>query len=376
MNKIIVLFLIQSLAIFHVSAQVQTYAPLSGTFTSFDTIIKDFLIKKKFTDDVVATFAIAKAGKILYKQAYSTDLLLNIKPHPDLAMRIASCSKPFTAAAIRLLSSQNKISLDDTFYRYLTTGNNAISLVLPGKSLKDPRVMQVKISDLLNHTSGWDTTILGFDPMARMVLIAQENHTLNRPLPQQIIAWMLSNYPLQQAPPAPYAYSNFGYCILGRVIEKASGNSYINYLKMELMQNKMNSLEVAQSNKQFPHEVQWYLNENNPLSHFTLACNDQIFGYWVDSMDSHGGLLSSAPDLCIFLANYWMSGQKRNLGDKGYSGYFLGSLPSTWAIMYQHESGIDFAFLMNTRSTDSPALDELYKQLAAAVGTLPASVTA
>jgi D-alanyl-D-alanine carboxypeptidase len=41
-----------------------------------------------------------------------------------------------------------------------------------------------------------------------------------------LISWTLRNQPLLTQPGTTYAYSNFGYCVLGRVIEKLTHRSY------------------------------------------------------------------------------------------------------------------------------------------------------
>jgi len=42
----------------------------------------------------------------------------------------------------------------------------------------------------------------------------------------QLIEWTLRSRPLDHSPGQQYAYSNFGYCVLGRVIEKVTGQPY------------------------------------------------------------------------------------------------------------------------------------------------------
>ena len=51
----------------------------------------------------------------------------------------------------------------------------------------------------------------------------------------QLITWTLANRPLDRPPGQHYAYSNFGYCLLGRVIEKVSGSDYEEYIKKEVL---------------------------------------------------------------------------------------------------------------------------------------------
>ena len=83
---------------------------------------------------------------------------------------------------------------------------------------------KITIKHLLQHTAGFDRA-KSFDPMFRPVLIAKDQKTRPPAGPMEIIHYM-TRHKLDFDPGERYAYSNFGYCLLGRVIEKASGQSY------------------------------------------------------------------------------------------------------------------------------------------------------
>jgi hypothetical protein len=68
-------------------------------------------------------------------------------------------------------------------------------------------------------------------------------------------------------------------------------------------------------------------------------------------MDSHGGLIASAPALCQFLQAYWISGEPRLQGQRG-DWTFFGSLPGTTALVRQREDGLNVAVLLNGRRDD------------------------
>ena len=71
----------------------------------------------------------------------------------------------------------------------------------------------------------------------------------------KLITWTLENLPLTYAPGQHWAYSNFGYCVLGRVIEKVSGQPYKDYVQQAVltpcgvtdMQIAGNTLKAARS---------------------------------------------------------------------------------------------------------------------------------
>ena len=51
----------------------------------------------------------------------------------------------------------------------------------------------------------------------------------------QLIESTLRNRPLDNPPGQHYAYSNFGYCVLGRVIEKITRQSYEKYVRNSVL---------------------------------------------------------------------------------------------------------------------------------------------
>src|SRR5207247_957030 len=85
----------------------------------------------------------------------------------------------------------------------------------------------------LQHTGGWDGA-KSFDPMFRPLLIARSVGVEPPAGPEAVIRYMLGQ-PLDFDPGQRYAYSNFGYCLLGRVIEKASGRGYEDYVRQEVL---------------------------------------------------------------------------------------------------------------------------------------------
>src|SRR5207253_9317336 len=132
--------------------------------------------------------------------------------------RIASLSKPITSAAILLLVQRGKLNLDQRVFDLLSYEP------LPGETV-DPRLATITMRNLLEHSGGWnrDTT---FDPMFMMsVPIAVATGTPAPATTDSIIRYMMGK-PLQFNPGSDYSYSNFGYSLLGRVIETITGQPY------------------------------------------------------------------------------------------------------------------------------------------------------
>ena len=97
-----------------------------------------------------------------------------------------------------------------------------LDLEEPKKGAKfDRRWREVTIHQLLQHTGGWDRD-KSFDPMFHNNQICEELKIPSPALQKDIIRYMVRQ-PLDFNPGERYAYSNFGYCLLGRVIEKVTG---------------------------------------------------------------------------------------------------------------------------------------------------------
>ncbi len=80
-----------------------------------------------------------------------------------------------------------------------------------GKPPFHPGIEDITIEHLLTHTSGGWPNNDGHDPMFHNPQMSQH----------ELIAFTLRTRPLDHPPGTNYAYSNFGYCVLGRVIEKS-----------------------------------------------------------------------------------------------------------------------------------------------------------
>src|ERR1051325_3843856 len=163
-----------------------------------------------------AALAVAKDGKLVYARGFGhADPQLGLPVEPGMRFRIASVSKPITAAMILRLIELGLLRLDDHAFEIL-------KIALPAGA--DQRLRKITIGQLLHHTAGFDRD-KSFDPMFRPIIIAKDQKVAPPAKPIDIIHYM-TKHKLDFNPGERYAYSNFGYCILGRVIEKVTGKTY------------------------------------------------------------------------------------------------------------------------------------------------------
>src|SRR5262249_44759855 len=131
------------------------------------------------------------------------------------------------AAVLRLVEDQ-RLALDAKVLDYVKLPAH----VQPGHT-PDERWKRITIRHLLQHTGGWDRE-QSFDPMFRPELIAKTVGLPSPARPEAIIRYMLG-LPLDFDPGSRYAYSNFGYCLLGRVIERVTNQPYETFVRARIL---------------------------------------------------------------------------------------------------------------------------------------------
>ena len=275
-----------------------------------------------------AVIAVAKDGQRLYSRGYGwSDEAKKTPVPPDALMRIASVTKPVTAAAIKNAIRAKQFSLD-------TKAFELIAVKPAGGRLADPRINAITVGQLLEHRGGWDREA-SFDPMFLSRQIEKELALKAPATPVNVIEYMQAR-PLQFSPGEKSVYSNFGYCVLGRVLETAMKKPYSDSIQESICRPLgISDIRLGSSSlkKRDPREV-WY-----PVAEDAFS---------LEVMDAHGGLIASAPALCQFLKAYWINGDPRLPGQRA-DWTFFGSLPGTTAMVRQRSDGIDVAVLFNGR---------------------------
>lgn len=309
------------------------------------------------------SIAITKGEKLVYVKAYGlADKEKNQKADTSNLYRLASLSKQLTAVAIMKLLEQGKISMDATVF-----GTNGLLGTKYGTAPYGPHITEITVSQLLHHTAGgWGNS--NNDPMF-------SNPSLTT---DALITWTLDHMPLDHAPGTSYDYSNFGYCILGRVIEKITGQTYEAAVK-SLVLTPIGITDMTISGNtladRLPKEVKYYGQSG-----------EDPYAYNIRRMDAHGGWLASAKDLARFLVyvdgfpvrpdiitsqtltimltpSTANSGYSCGWGVNGSNYFHQGSLPGSATEQARTSQGYNFVILTNTRNLRdqfSVDLDQLF----------------
>ena len=128
----------------------------------------------------------------------------------------------------------------------------------------------------------------------------------------QLIGWVLDTRDPNVQPGTKHAYSNFGFCVLGRVIEKLTGQSYESYVKDNILRPigatgmKIGKSKVSEK-------------DTNEVTYYDYHGNDEVPYYPhlnVERMDAHGGWIGSTVDLARFLVYFDGMSSKTDLISK------------------------------------------------------------
>jgi D-alanyl-D-alanine carboxypeptidase len=210
--------------------------------------------------------AVIRHGKVIKMRGYGlANVELGVRVNPDTVFQLASLSKQFTAAAILALMEAGKVGLNDPISRYLPD--------------TPEEWKTITIKHLLTHTAGFPGSGIEYFK----TLPERPNYTTAQMF-KAATAEMMTFAPGEQ-----WRYSNVGYFLLGMVIEKASGQSYRDFLADRIFKPlNMVASSVYNPSAIIKNRADTYTLRDGVLIHnrrprFELA--------------SSGGVLSSVTDL-------------------------------------------------------------------------------
>jgi N-acyl-D-amino-acid deacylase len=266
---------------------------------SFDELMRAFVQDNQIPG---AALAVGKEGRLVYARGFGyADVQRKQPVEPDSLFRIASISKPITAVAIMRLVDQGKLKLEDRVFDLLPHKPH-----LPYGGQPDPRLKQITVRQLLQHTGGWDRDI-SIDPMFQPVKIAHSLGVAPPAKPDHIIRFMMG-WQLDFDPGTRHAYSNFGYCVVGRVIEQVTGCGYEEHVRRDLLEPLgIHSMRIGKTlpRGRADREVCYYAGRRRTgmsvVGDRFATRVPRPYGTWyLEAMDSHGGWIASAIDLVRF----------------------------------------------------------------------------
>ncbi len=262
-----------------------------------DTMVNQFIKQWEITG---ATLAICKDGKLVYAKGFGyADKEKNEKMNALHLLRIASVSKLFTAVGIMRLVEDGDLTLQSKVF-----GENGI-LKEYNHLIVDSLAKEITIEHLLTHTGGWRNQ-LRTDPMFAPVAVAQAMK-LSSPISlEQTMAFMLGQKGYFK-PGTFVDYSNFGYCVLGKVIEKISKKTYEKYIQENILKPiEITEMRIGKNRytDKFPNETRYYDQPNAPkvpsIYDPKVLASRVYEGNNTENLGASGGWIASAVDLVRF----------------------------------------------------------------------------
>ncbi|MCX8128755.1 MAG: beta-lactamase family protein [Clostridia bacterium] len=233
-----------------------------------NNVVKKYVEKSKFSGSVL----VAQGDRIILNEGYgyAKRYLGRTKNTPDTKYVLASMTKSFTASAVMQLQERKMLSLEDKVTKYYPEY----------KGWED-----VTIHNLLNHTSGIENYYES--------VIDHIRYFIAHNTPEKIIS-RFKDRPLLCKPGTDFNYSNTNYMILSAIIEKVSGDKYIDYLNKSIFTP---SGLVNTGYEEDTSEV------DNIAKGYCLNMIVEVTGFDLSNFYGAGGLYSSTEDLYRFFRN-------------------------------------------------------------------------
>ena len=247
---------------------------LSSSFGEIDRVFREYADREHIPGAVwgiVIDGRLAHVGVTGYRDVASKSPV-----DSGTVFRIASMTKSFTALSILRLRDEGKLSLDDPAEKWVPE--------LAGLKYPTTDSPRLTIRHLMSHATGFPED----NPWGDQQLAVTD---------EQMSKMMRDGIPFSNAPGVAYEYSNFGFAILGRIVTKASGMPYRQYITANILRplgmtstslepRSVPAARIAQGYRW--EDEQWKLEPQLP---------DGAFG-------SMGGMLTSTRDLGVWVGMF------------------------------------------------------------------------
>jgi len=228
-----------------------------------------------------AAVLVVKDGKVVFAKGYGVkELGTNDKVDENTLFMIGSNTKAFTGTALAILESEGKLKLEDKVVQYL-----------PDFKMKDPWVTkELNIQDIVSHRMGLETYQGDF-------MYWTSDLTADEVIEK--FGMLTPKYDFR----TKYGYTNAGYTIAGKIIEKISGLTWASFLKQKIfdplkMENTISSFNEYSSAKNIskPHTI-----INSKISKIPYPN--------LDNLAPAGGIASSIMDISNWIIAQLDSGR-------------------------------------------------------------------
>ncbi|MFP8877946.1 MAG: serine hydrolase domain-containing protein [Myxococcota bacterium] len=346
-------------AVLPLPAPGQVVFPTTGTsvpaLAPFDDAMTEFMDSRGIEAGLLG---VMKDGVVVLERGYGWKDAGHAELLPASAMmRIASVTKPVTAAAIRRLADAGALSLADHVFDLGQPGGGLLALS-PFLSLGDSRLADVTVQHCLDHEAGWDRSLVG-DLTYMETEIASDMRVADPPGRDNTARWILGQ-PLQHDPGSVEAYSNVGYLMLGLVVEQVSGMDYMDFVHQEVFASigvgpgdiDVGRTFAADQNAREP----WYQHPGSCVNVFDPSefVNCPYGGWDHEARVAQGRIIAATRPLLYFLDAFYIAGPSIGAPRTGaesptWKRNHTGSLSGTNALARQRGDGVNYVVIFNER---------------------------
>jgi D-alanyl-D-alanine carboxypeptidase len=194
------------------------------------------------TDEFSGAVLVARDGEVLFQDAWGlADREAGTPNTPETRFRIGSMNKMFTAVATLQLVEAGKLALDDTVGKHLPDYPN------------EDVASKVTVWHLLTHTGGTGD-IFGPEFERNRLMLREHSDYVN----------LYGSRGLSYEPGTRYEYSNYGYVLLGALIEAVSGASYYDHVRDSVFDRAgMTSTDSLPESEDVPNRAVGYMGSGD-----------------------------------------------------------------------------------------------------------------
>ncbi|MEO8449929.1 MAG: serine hydrolase domain-containing protein [Gemmatimonadota bacterium] len=234
-------------------------------------------------DSFSGVVLVSKAGSVVYSRAVGLSNKERAIPNTlDTRFNLGSANKMFTAVAIGQLLEQGKLRLTDTVGRLIPDfANRAVAT-------------RVTVQDLLTHRSGLGSFFANPDFRRRRDQLATIDDYVS----------LFAADTLAFTPGTRFRYSNSGFVVLGKIVERLSGENYFDYIRRHVLAPAgMRHTDFDDRHRDGDFAIGYTsLSADGSAAPSSRHRNDDA-GELRGS--PAGGAYSSAPDLVLFARALW-----------------------------------------------------------------------
>ena len=330
-------------------------------------------------------------GRLIAVKAYTFDAQDVENTSVLDEFRFASVSKSLTAMAVMALIEDDPTieltdpvseTLDDWDWCGVSCGACVIA------PCNDRYWPEITWHHLLQHYAGFERDPMGQDREVRDVLSAiLPGPSLTLPVSLENIHEYMRRFGVEMEPGLDHHYSNYGYSLLGRLIERVSGMSYEEYVQTRILDRLC--IDRMRIGSAFPTENEVGYEDSRHRLRLTVMSEDEetwvprtAGGFNLANYDSLGGwtgtvvdfaavlasisTVSNSPILCsssietMFTSNSGEEGYENVASNRGHGwnlstqyAYHEGSLPGTRAMVWRRSNGRSYTVVFNRRNRDA-----------------------